>query len=64
VAHSVPTSPAIPPEIAAGLFQALLHGLTVQLLVDPEAFDRQAMYDACVQLFAPVFQQGIGEPGA
>jgi AcrR family transcriptional regulator len=61
VAQSVPEHPAIPPEIAAGLFQALLHGLTVQLMVDPEAFDRRAVYDACVQLFAPVFRDQRSE---
>ena len=45
------------PEIAAGLIQALIHGLSVQLMVDSSAFDRQAMFDACIQLFAPLFGQ-------
>ena len=32
-----------------------MHGLHVQLMIDPHAFDRQAMFAACVQLFAPLF---------
>jgi hypothetical protein len=27
----------------------------VQRMVDPEAFDRNAMFEACVSLLAPVF---------
>lgn len=57
VAHSVPEPRPLEPRIAASLFQAIIHGLTMQLMVDPEAFDRQAMYDACARLFAPVFRQ-------
>jgi AcrR family transcriptional regulator len=66
IAQSVREPRPVAPEVAAGLFQALMHGLTVQLMVDPRAFDRQAMFDACVRLFAPVFGQdagGSGEPG-
>jgi len=55
VVDSVPEPHPIDPVIAASLLQALVHGLTVQLMVDPEAFDRRAMFDACVRLFAPVF---------
>lgn len=57
VVDSVPEPRPIDPRIAASLLQALIHGLTVQLMVDPEAFDRQAMFDTCVRLFAPVFRQ-------
>jgi AcrR family transcriptional regulator len=65
IAQSVPEPRLVAPEIAAGLLQALIHGLTVQLMVDPVAFDRQAMFEACIQLFAPVFKQAaepVGEP--
>jgi hypothetical protein len=37
----------------------------VQLMVNPAAFDRQAMFEACIQLLAPVFKQAaepVGEP--
>jgi AcrR family transcriptional regulator len=61
VAQSVPEAPAIPPQVAAGLFQALMHGLAVQLMVDPDALDRQATYDACVRLFAPIFREQKSE---
>ena len=55
VTDSVPEPRSVDPRIAASLLQALIHGLTMQLMVDPEAFDRRAMFDACVHLFAPVF---------
>ena len=55
VAHSVPEPRPADPRIAASLLQALVHGLTVQLMVDPEAFDRPAMFEACVRLLAPLF---------
>lgn len=42
--------------IAASLMQALIHGLTVQLMVDPEAFDRAEMFETCMQLLAPMFE--------
>jgi AcrR family transcriptional regulator len=59
VVDSVPEPRPVDPVIAASLLQALVHGLTVQLMVDPEAFDRQAMFEACARLFAPVFKQGV-----
>lgn len=55
VAGSVPGPGPVPPEIAASIVQALLQGLEIQLMVDPEAFDRAAMFDACNRLLAPVF---------
>jgi AcrR family transcriptional regulator len=61
IAQSVTEPHAIPPNIAAGLLQALLHGLTVQLMIDPDAYDRQAMLDACLKLFAPVFKQPLAD---
>lgn len=56
-AESVPEPRPVSPEIAAGLLQALMHGLIMQLMVDPNAFDRQAMFEACTRLLAPMFQR-------
>jgi AcrR family transcriptional regulator len=57
VAGSVPEPRPVPPRVAAGLIQALFHGLGMQLAVDPEAFDRGEMLAACVRLLAPLFRQ-------
>ncbi|VTU01840.1 -family transcriptional regulatory protein : Transcriptional regulator, TetR family OS=Thermincola potens (strain JR) GN=TherJR_0193 PE=4 SV=1: TetR_N: TetR_C_6 [Gemmataceae bacterium] len=58
VADSVPEPRPIDPRAAASLFQALIQGLQIQLMIDPEAFDRAAVLDACTRLLAPVFKQG------
>jgi len=39
----------------ASFVQALMHGLTVQLAADPDAFDRGEMLDLCVGVLAPLF---------
>lgn len=57
IAGSVPEPRAVPPGIAASIVQALIQGLEIQLMIDPEAFDRAAMLAACDRLFAPVFGQ-------
>ncbi len=51
----VPTAFA-PPRISAALVQALVHGLTMQLAVDPEAFDRGEMLAAIVKVLGPLFK--------
>lgn len=55
--------PPLNPRIAASLIQALVHGLTMQLAVDPKAFDPQEMLAACEWLLAPMFghcpQKGV-----
>jgi AcrR family transcriptional regulator len=56
-AQSVLEPRMVSPDIAAMLIQALVHGLTVMLMVDPAAFDRQKMYEVCIQLFAPLFNR-------
>lgn len=58
VANSVPEPRPVDPRIAASIFQALVLGIDVQLMIDPAAFDRAAMLDACTRLLAPVFKQG------
>jgi hypothetical protein len=47
----------------ASFVQALMHGLTVQLAADPQAFDRGEMLDLCVGVLAPLFTTPpAGEP--
>ena len=57
VASSVPEPRRVNPRVAASMVQALVQGLEIQLMIDPEAFDRAAMLDACTRLMAPVFAQ-------
>ena len=45
----------VSPKTIASLFQAIMHGLTMQLAVDPDAFDRAEMLELCVGLLAPLF---------
>ncbi len=56
IATSVPEPRPVAPEIAASLFMGLIHGLSMQLMVDPAAFDRAEMLAACVRLLAPLFE--------
>lgn len=55
VEGSVPEPRATSPRVMAAIVQALMHGIDVQLMMDPNAFDRQEMFAACVQLMAPLF---------
>jgi AcrR family transcriptional regulator len=57
IAGSVPEPRAAPPRVLAALLQALLHGLDVQLMMDPDAFDRQEMFALCVRFLAPLFNR-------
>lgn len=59
IAQSVPEPRPVSPEIASSLLQGLLHGLAVQLMVDPQAFDREEMFEACLKLFGPLFNSSI-----
>jgi AcrR family transcriptional regulator len=45
-----PRVPAVPPRTLASLIQALFHGLSVQLVADPDAFDREEMLNLCLDL--------------
>jgi AcrR family transcriptional regulator len=42
--------PKADPQLLASLVQALVHGLVMQLLADPNAFDRTAMLEMCLGL--------------
>ena len=52
--HSGPHG-SIAPDLLASMMMALLRGLTDQLTVDPAAFDRDKMVQACRWLFSRVF---------
>lgn len=58
VAHSVPEPRPVSPKVTASIVQALLQGLEIQMMIDPDAFDRTEMLAACQQLLAPAFKQG------
>jgi AcrR family transcriptional regulator len=53
----------ISPRALASLVQALLHGLSMQLAADPDAFDRREMLDLCIGLLGPCFQS-MNRPAA
>ena len=42
----------VPPRTMASLVQAMMHGLTMQLEADPEAFDRQEMLNLCLDMLS------------
>ena len=42
----------VPPRTMASLVQAILHGLTMQLAADPEAFDRHDMLNLCLDMLS------------
>ncbi|MCS6863740.1 MAG: TetR/AcrR family transcriptional regulator [Gemmataceae bacterium] len=52
---SVPEPRVVSPQVLAALIQALVHGLDMQMMLDPNAFDRHEMFAACVRLLAPLF---------
>jgi AcrR family transcriptional regulator len=45
----------VSPRALAALVQAILHGLSVQLAADPNAFDRPEMLALCLGLLGPLF---------
>jgi AcrR family transcriptional regulator len=55
----------VSPRALASLVQAMMHGLLVQLAVDPNAFDRAEMLALCVRVLAPLFappRRRVGTP--
>lgn len=54
------TPPPVPPAALASIVMALFQGLGGQLAVDPDAFDRTAVTDACLRMLAPL----LGPPPA
>jgi AcrR family transcriptional regulator len=57
IASSLPADHPVPPAVLASVVMALFQGLGGQLAVDPDAFDRGAILDACLRLLAPLFGQ-------
>lgn len=47
-------TPAVPPAVSASIVMALFQGLGGQLAVDPNAFDKAAVVDACLKMLAPL----------
>jgi AcrR family transcriptional regulator len=59
IASSIPPPHPVDPVILASIIQALIHGLTMQLMIDPEAFPRGAMLEACLQMLAPWYGRSV-----
>lgn len=59
---SVPAPRPVAPRVAASIIQALLNGLSMQLAVDPKAFDPAEMAEACLYMLAPLFGQSPKPP--
>jgi len=53
-ASAGPTPPPVPPAVTASIIMALFQGLGGQLAVDPDAFDRQSVTDACLRILSPL----------
>lgn len=51
-------------QTVASFVQALMHGLTVQLAADPQAFDRTEMLEMCLGVLAPLFITPFAGPPA
>lgn len=62
VAGSVPEPRPVSPKTAAALVQAIFHGLDVQLMMDPGAFDRAEMFATVVNLLSPLYAQASHSP--
>lgn len=60
VRSASPLARSVSAKTVASLFHAIVHGLKMQLTVDPGAFDRREMLELCVGLLMPLF---VGGPG-
>ena len=54
----------VAPRTVASFVQAVVHGLSMQLAADPEAFDRTEMLQLCIGVFAPLFASPEAEGSA
>jgi AcrR family transcriptional regulator len=50
IVRSSPDAPAVAPRTLASMVQGVLHGLVMQLAVDPNAFSREEMVALCLDL--------------
>lgn len=62
IVGSVPEPRLASSRVLAAMVQALFLGLDVQLMMDPDAFDRQEMFTACMKLLAPLFGKEMPSP--
>ncbi len=57
-----PRAPAVSPRALASLVQALLHGLSMQLAADPDAFPRDEMLHLCLDMLSNHLRITRGRP--
>ncbi len=55
---------AVSPRTFATLVQAILHGLAMQRVADPQAYDRQEMLELCLEVLGGYFQRSRSTKGA
>jgi AcrR family transcriptional regulator len=55
-------SRAVSSRTLASLIQSLLHGLSMQLAADPQAFDREEMLSLCLSMLGSYFSSSIPLP--
>ncbi len=54
----------VPPRALATFVQAVLHGLAMQRVADPGAFDRQEMLSLCLRVLNTVVGRPAGAPSS
>jgi AcrR family transcriptional regulator len=54
----------VSPRALATFVQAILHGLAMQRVADPEAFDRQEMLSLCLRVLGTVLGRPAGAPSS
>ena len=59
---SLPSDNPLPPTAIASVIMALFQGLSGQLSVDPNAFDRHAVLQVCLQLLSPLMNRTPPKP--
>jgi AcrR family transcriptional regulator len=62
LAHDLHPGRHVSPRALATLVQAILHGLSMQLMADPNAFDRREVLELCVRLLEPCFRYAPASP--
>ena len=59
---SLPSDTPLPPTAIASVIMSLFQGLSGQLSVDPNAFDRHAVLQVCLQLLSPLMNRTPPKP--
>ncbi len=60
--QDAPAPPDADPRLVASLVQAILHGVSMQLAADPNAFDRAAMLRLCLDVLGGYLRLGEHRP--